>query len=344
MRVHNNFIILLLAVTINCSAETDKVVILYSDVMLQHNTGANHPEQSSRLSSAINAVKKNKNIAKHLIWPKIKTATDANIQLAHTNEYISLVKSEVSRLEENQHVFLSTGDVVISKDSDKAARIAVGAGITAADYIMDEKDISSAFALVRPPGHHASANKGMGFCIYNNIAITAKYLQEHHGLERILIVDYDVHHGNGTQDIFYNDGSVFYFSVHQHPLYPGTGSPIEIGQGAGEGSTLNVELAPGANDESLIGAVKKKLLPAMKKFNPEFVLVSSGFDGHKDDQLGGLSYTSEGYRSVAAILKNLANTYADGRIVFMLEGGYTQSGTNESIVAILEALTQNTTD
>jgi acetoin utilization deacetylase AcuC-like enzyme len=203
------------------------------------------------------------------------------------------------------------------------------------------KKAASAFALVRPPGHHATSNRGMGFCVYNNIAVAAKYLQKEYGLKRILIVDYDVHHGNGTQDIFYSDESVFYFSVHQHPFYPGTGRENETGQGKGKGATLNVELPEGSGDKLLVSAFEQNLVPAMKNFNPDFILVSSGFDGHKDDLLGGLSYTSNGYKSVATILTELANKYADGRIMFMLEGGYTSSSTNESIIAVLEVLTES---
>ena len=333
-------IILLTSITFNCFAETNKIAILYSDMMMEHKTGKKHPEKPERLSSAVKAVKKNNAISKYLIWPSITKANNDHIQLAHTEAYISLVKSEVERLNGDQQALLSTGDVVISKGSDEAARFAVGAGITGIDQIMTKK-ASSAFALVRPPGHHATSNRGMGFCVYNNISIAAKYLQEEYGLKRILIVDYDVHHGNGTQDIFYGDDSVFYFSVHQHPFYPGTGRENEIGQGKGVGATLNVELSEGSDDKLLVNAFEQNLVPAMKNFDPDFILVSSGFDGHKDDLLGGLSYTSNGYKSVATILTKLANEFADGKIMFMLEGGYTTSSTNESIIAVLEVLTES---
>ena len=340
MNLQSIYIILLMTIAINCSAESNKVAILHSDMMLEHRTGENHPEKPERLSSAVSAVKKNKALSKHFIWPAISKASNDHIRLAHTDDYINLVKSEVERLDGDQQVFLSTGDVVISKDSDEAARFAVGAGIAGIDQIMAKK-AASAFALVRPPGHHATSNRGMGFCVYNNIAVAAKYLQKEYGLKRILIVDYDVHHGNGTQDIFYSDESVFYFSVHQHPFYPGTGRENETGQGKGKGTTLNVELPEGSGDKLLVSAFEQNLVPAMKNFNPDFILVSSGFDGHKDDLLGGLSYTSNGYKSVTTILTELANKYADGRIMFMLEGGYTSSSTNESIIAVLEVLTES---
>ena len=339
MNLQSVYIILLMTIAINCSAESNKVAILYSDVMLEHRTGENHPEKPERLSSAVSAVKKNNALSKYFIWPAITKASNDYIQLAHTDDYINLVKNEVERLDGDQQILLSTGDVVISKNSDEAARFAVGAGIAGIDQIMAKK-AASAFALVRPPGHHATSTRGMGFCVYNNIAVAAKYLQKEYGLKRILIVDYDVHHGNGTQDIFYSDESVFYFSVHQHPFYPGTGRENETGQGKGKGATLNVELPEGSGDKLLVSAFEQNLVPAMKNFNPDFILVSSGFDGHKDDLLGGLSYTSKGYKSVATILTELANKYADGRIMFMLEGGYTSSSTNASIIAVLEALTE----
>jgi acetoin utilization deacetylase AcuC-like enzyme len=339
MNLQSIYIILLMTITINCSAANNTVAILYSDMMLEHRTGENHPEKPERLSSAMSVVKKNNTLSKYFIWPTITKASNDQIRLAHSNNYINLVKNEVQRLDGAQQVLLSTGDVVISKDSDEAARFAVGAGIAGIDQIMTKK-ASSAFALVRPPGHHATSNRGMGFCIYNNIAVAARYLQEEYGLKRILIVDYDVHHGNGTQDIFYSDESVFYFSVHQHPFYPGTGRANETGQGKGKGATLNVELPEGSGDNLLVNAFIENLVPAMKNFNPDFILVSSGFDGHKDDLLGGLSYTSKGYKSVATILTKLAKEYADGRIMFMLEGGYTASSTNNSIIAVLEALTE----
>lgn len=330
--------ILLLPLAISCHTKENKVAVLYDEIMLDHNTGEKHPENPERVRSAALSIKKNANLFNNLIWPSIKSATDDELKLAHTESYLNLVKSEINKLKNNQQAYLSTGDVVISKDSERAARIAVGAGLTGIDMIM-RGDVTSAFALVRPPGHHATSNKGMGFCLFNNIAIAAKYLQKKYGIKRILIVDYDVHHGNGTQDIFYDDGSVFYFSVHQHPLYPGTGSASEIGFGNGDGATLNVELSEGSGDDLLIEAFNEKLLPQMKKFKPEFILVSSGFDGHKDDALGGLSYSAFGYRTVARILKNEAKKYTDNKIMFMLEGGYTKSSTNESIIAVIDELT-----
>ena len=251
--------------------------------------------------------------------------------------YIKTVEHETSLLINNSTSYLSTGDTVISKQSNHVARLAVGSGIKGVDMIMS-KQISSAFALVRPPGHHATATKGMGFCIFNNIAVAARYLQQQYGLKRILIVDFDVHHGNGTQDIFYEDNSVFYFSVHQHPFYPQSGRPTESGIGRGKGFTLNVDLPEGSGDNELLDTFNNQLKPAMDKFKPEFVLVSAGFDAHEGDLLGQLNYTSSGYKQTALILKDIAEKYALGRTLYMLEGGYVAKNISQSVNEILGVL------
>ena len=333
--------LILLFITNNLIADNlhkkNKVAVIYSDQFLLHDTGKNHPENPDRLISVVENLVAHPLLKPSLIWPKFNPASIEQLQLVHSMNYIKTVEHETSLLINNSTSYLSTGDTVISKQSNHVARLAVGAGIKGADMIMS-KEISSAFAIVRPPGHHATATKGMGFCIFNNIAVAARYLQQQYGLKRILIVDFDVHHGNGTQDIFYEDNSVFYFSVHQHPFYPHSGRPTEKGIGKGKGLTLNVDLPKGSGDKELLNAFNNQLKPAMDKFKPEFVLVSSGFDAHEGDLLGQLNYTSSGYKKTALILKDIAEKYALGRTLYMLEGGYVTDNISQSVNEVLGVL------
>ena len=333
--------LILLFITNNLIADNlhkkNKVAVIYSDQFLLHDTGKNHPENPDRLISVVENLVAHPLLKPSLIWPKFNPASIEQLQLVHSMNYIKTVEHETSLLINNSTSYLSTGDTVISKQSNHVARLAVGAGIKGADMIMS-KEIASAFAIVRPPGHHATATKGMGFCIFNNIAVAARYLQQQYGLKRILIVDFDVHHGNGTQDIFYEDNSVFYFSVHQHPFYPHSGRPTEKGIGKGKGFTLNVDLPKGSGDKELLNAFNNQLKPAMDKFKPEFVLVSSGFDAHEGDLLGQLNYTSSGYKQTALILKDIAKKYALGRTLYMLEGGYVADNISQSVNEILGVL------
>ena len=318
----------------------NKVAVIYSDQFLLHDTGKNHPENPDRLISVVENLIVNPLFKDSLIWPKFNPASLEQLQLIHSKNYIKKVEHETSLLTNNSTTYLSTGDTVISKQSDHVARLAVGAGIKGVDMIMS-KEISSAFALVRPPGHHATATRGMGFCIYNNVAIVARHLQQEYGLKKILIVDFDVHHGNGTQDIFYEDNSVFYFSVHQHPFYPQSGRPSETGTGEGKGFTLNVDLPKGSGDKDLLSTFNNQLKSAMDKFKPEFVIVSAGFDAHEGDLLGQLNYTSSGYKQAALVLKDIAEQYALGRTLYMLEGGYVADNISKSVNEILGVLVKN---
>jgi acetoin utilization deacetylase AcuC-like enzyme len=319
------------------SDQGPKVAVLYDEAFLLHDTGVGHPERPERLEFVVNKIQLDQALSKHLYWPKVKLASNNVLQMVHQKDYIQLVENEIGQLKLNEVANLSTGDTVISPNTLNAAKLAAGAGVTGVDEIMNGK-ATAAFALVRPPGHHATATRGMGFCVYNNVAIAAKYVQKHYGVKRVLIVDFDVHHGNGTQEIFYEDDSVFYFSVHQSPLYPGTGNPLEIGKGKGVGFNLNVALEKGAGDQALLAAFEGQLKPAMKQFKPEFIIVSAGFDSHAGDLLGGLNYSDDGYVAIARILNEVAAHYASGHLLYMLEGGYTLDNIANSVIAILKVL------
>jgi acetoin utilization deacetylase AcuC-like enzyme len=202
-----------------------------------------------------------------------------------------------------------------------AAYLAVGGALAAADAIM-QGDIDQAFCAVRPPGHHAEVDRAMGFCFFNTIAIAARYLQQQHGLQKIMIVDWDVHHGNGTQQAFYDDPTVLFFSTHQYPFYPGTGRATETGEGQGKGLTINVPLSGGQGDEEYLEIFQKVLVPAAEKFQPECIMISAGFDAHRDDPLANMALTEQGYADMTNIVSSIAKNFAGGRIVSCLEGGY----------------------
>ncbi|MDB6151441.1 MAG: histone deacetylase superfamily [Chthoniobacter sp.] len=261
-----------------------------------------------------------------------RDATRQDLRLVHTVEYLALAEGEVRSGEEQ----LSTGDTTISLGSWEAALKAAGSGLAAVDAVMDGH-AENAFCVVRPPGHHAGAARGMGFCILNNIAIAARHAQQR-GARRVLIVDWDVHHGNGTQDIFYEDGSVFFFSTHQSPWYPGTGRADETGVGAGKGTTLNCPLPAGSGRAEIWKAFAMQLLPAADAFKPDFVLISAGFDSRENDPLGHFKLTDADFSELTRLMRNLADRHAKGRIVSMLEGGYNLSGVASAARAHVEAL------
>jgi acetoin utilization deacetylase AcuC-like enzyme len=264
-----------------------------------------------------------------------RPATDDELALAHDRSYVELVKRELANVEGVKQ--LSTGDTDVTRESLAAARAAAGGVLNAADAVASGR-MKNAFCAVRPPGHHATRNRGMGFCIFNNVAIAARYLQKVHGIRRVLIVDFDYHHGNGTQDIFYDDDSVFYFSTHHYGAYPGTGSAAETGRGKGLGTTLNVPLPPGASDAQILAAFEQQLVPAARRFKPDFILVSAGFDGMRNDLLGQFDITPQGYAAITRVIVRLADELCQGRIVSVLEGGYRLDGLAESVAAHVKAL------
>ncbi len=310
--------------------------LLLDELFERHDTGIGHPETAGRVKAVAEKLKADGWVEK-CRQLKFRQASDEEILLGHTPDYLKLVKKEIDGQSSGQ---LSTGDTVYGTQSLDVAEKAVGGMLNAVDAVMDG-EVGNAFAVVRPPGHHASADTGMGFCIFNQIAIAARYVQKKYDLERVLIVDWDVHHGNGTQDIFYQDGSVVYFSTHQHPWYPGTGMKEETGEGKGVGTTINHPLPAGVGMKEIEGAFKKSLLPAMAEFKPEMVLLSAGFDSRIGDPLGQFRLSDDDFVGLTNLLLELAGEHCDGRLVSVLEGGYSLEGLASAAAAHLGALVKS---
>jgi acetoin utilization deacetylase AcuC-like enzyme len=298
----------------------------------KHDTGPGHPEQSARFSAVLNRLEST-GLVQDLVRLAPRAATDDELALAHTRHYIALVETEVAAPRRQ----LSTGDTDICPESAVAARVASGGVLSAVDAVF-ARTVRNAFCLVRPPGHHASAATGMGFCLLNNIAVAARYAQNKHLAERVLIVDWDVHHGNGTQDIFYQDGQVLFFSTHQSPWYPGTGARNETGEGAGVGKTINCPFSAGSGRAEIVGAFRDQLLPAAKAFQPDLVLISAGFDSRVNDPLGHFLLTDSDFQELTALLLDFAENFCDGRLVSVLEGGYNLEGLALAAEAHIRAL------
>ncbi len=306
--------------------------IFHPDFLL-HSAGALHPESPQRLESILEHLQTSK-LRQKLIQITPEPAELSWIEKIHAQEYISSVKDACAS--GVTHLDADTG--ICSKSYD-VALLAAGAGLTAADSILSGK-INNCFCAVRPPGHHAEHSHAMGFCLFNNIAILARYLQKKHTIPRVLIIDWDVHHGNGTQNAFYNDPSVFYFSVHQWPHYPGSGASNETGSAEGMGYTLNVPLRAGSGDQEYVDAFVRQLIPAAEKFKPDFILISAGFDAHRDDPLAGMNVSEQGFTAMSDIVLKLAQYHCQGRLISMLEGGYHLKKLAGSVVAHLSVLTQ----
>jgi acetoin utilization deacetylase AcuC-like enzyme len=296
--------------------------VVSDPIYTYHDTGPRHPEQAARTVVIEHALTLSGLMTReNRLQPRLATIED--VLLCHTAPYLELVRREVLALKNSGDIaFLSTGDAIISEHSYDVAMHAVGGALVAIDKVLTTPQ-SSAFVVVRPPGHHACSAQGMGFCLFNNIAIAARYAQQKYGIERVLIVDWDVHHGNGTQEIFYDDPTVFYFSTHEQNLYPGTGAIEETGEGKGKGTTLNCPIAAGPDSRvKVLEAFEVQLKEKMKAFRPNLVLISAGFDAHRDDPLGHFNLTDNDFLTLTTSIKDIANEYAEGRIVSVLEGGY----------------------
>ena len=305
---------------------------LTHESFLLHDTGPRHPECADRLRAILHKVH-NSGAIKDLAIPDVEPVPIAAAERCHGS---AVIDAALAGFGEAGPHFLD-GDTVVCPETQEAACRAVGAGRQAADLIA-AGELTNAFCAVRPPGHHATPLRSMGFCIFNNVALLARYLQDAHNAQRILIIDWDVHHGNGTQDIFFDDPTVLYFSVHQHPLYPGTGAASDRGTGAGTGATLNVPLPAGAGDAEYADIFARLLDPAAAAFEPEWVLISAGFDAHAADPLGGMALSAGGFGALTDAATAIAHEHAADRCISYLEGGYDLDGLADSVVVHVERL------
>lgn len=315
------------------------VGIIYDKRYLQHETGS-HVESRERLVATMDLIESEKLLASpdfKLIAPR--PATIDEVRMVHDADMIERARIKAQQARDGGLQYLDMGDTVVSEHSYDVALLAAGGGMAAADAVL-KGDVSSAFALVRPPGHHANASRSSGFCVFNNIAILAEYLLKKKGLEKVAIFDIDLHHGNGTSEIFYNRKDVLFFSSHQDPRtqYPGTGFASEIGEGAGKGYNINAPLAPGASDDVVQLVFAEVIKPIFEQYKPDILLGSIGGDAHFSDPLSGLSFTTGGYGRYVEGFKQIAEKCCGGKMVLLLEGGYRVKILAQIIVNILNVL------
>jgi len=304
-----------------------KTGLITSDTYQNHNTGDGHPEKIDRVTAIIDNLKKLDN--KSLIWKKPSKFDKSLLEITHTSDYINFVEKSFPK----KGLSFLDGDTIISPGSKEATSDAVGSIITAIDGVQNN-EFKNAFCAVRPPGHHAEREKAMGFCIYNNVAIGANYLIDKYKLNKIVIIDFDVHHGNGTQDIFYDNEKVLYISTHQFPYYPGSGTEQEKGK---YNNIFNIPLPAGTTSEEYLNAYEF-VLKKINEFKPEFILLSAGFDAHKDDPLAQFQLESKDFYKITKRTLELSKLYCNGKVVSILEGGYDLLALQESTEMHVNAL------
>ena len=306
---------------------------VYDPVYLRHDTG-DHPENGARLQAIMLHLEQT-GLTEELVPIEPRPASTEELSQVHTRRYIESVREEA----QCGGGWLDP-DTYVSPGSYEAALYAAGGSLTAVDSVM-AGDVSGAFALVRPPGHHATSNQAMGFCLFNNIAVAAKYARERYGLERVAIIDFDVHHGNGTQMAFDKDPGVLYVSLHESPFYPGTGDSDETGWGTAAGSIVNVPLPAGSGDAEYTAVFEQVVIPVTERFKPQFVLVSAGYDAHWADPLAMMRVSTSGFAQQVEVIKGLADRLCAGRLVFDLEGGYDLKALAASVKATFDTLLGN---
>jgi acetoin utilization deacetylase AcuC-like enzyme len=308
-----------------------KTAVVLDDRFKRHLPGHGCPEIPARLDAVCRGLARAAP-PESLLAITPRPATEEELGRCHTPEYIRSVRDDARQ----NRPFVTRGDTEICADSYETARLAAGGVLEAVEAVLDCR-VRNAFCAVRPPGHHATADLGLGFCVFNNAALAARHARAR-GLERVLVADWDVHHGNGTQDLFYEDPTVFYFSTHQWPWYPGSGRASETGKGAGRGFTMNVPLPAGACRREVLDAFRQRLAPAMDVFRPELVVVSAGFDAHRDDPLGSLALSAEDFAELTRSVLAIAAQHARGRVVSVLEGGYDLDALEACVEAHVHAL------
>ncbi len=309
--------------------------IVQDAIYMEHVMDPGHPERPERLKVIYEMLEEEEKKGLQLIKVKPRPATREELETTHSSSYIDRVASTAGK----PHFRLDP-DTSTSAKSYEAALLASG-GLCELIRAVREGQVQNGFALVRPPGHHAERDRAMGFCLFNNVAIGAHYAMSHFSLERVLIVDWDVHHGNGTQHEFYTDPRVLYFSTHRYGFfYPGSGGAAEVGEGRGEGFTVNVPLSSGSGDSEYGTVFERVLKPIALEYRPQIILVSAGFDIHYDDPLGGMEVTEKGFAGLTQILMEIAAATAQGKLVFTLEGGYDIEGEKRSVNAVLRELSQ----
>jgi acetoin utilization deacetylase AcuC-like enzyme len=306
--------------------------LIYDSICEEHDPGVGHPESPDRLKAIWRALSERPVAGTEIVAPPLATAEA--LARVHAEPYVRAVLGLAGQ--EGQ----LDADTAISPRSIEAAQLAAGAAIEGVRRVLSG-EATSAFALVRPPGHHAEATRPMGFCLFNNVAVAAAEAHAR-GMQRVLIVDWDVHHGNGTQHSFYSRSDVLFMSTHQWPFYPGTGSETETGRGEGEGYTVNVPLAAGCGDGDYAAVFAEALLPIADAYRPQLVLVSAGFDAHRSDPLGGMSVSDEGFAALCGAVKQIADRHCPGRLVLTLEGGYDLGALARSVRGCVEVLAGST--
>lgn len=311
--------------------------IYTNPVFYRHDTGPSHPETASRIDAALEGVKRAGLTDRLLTDAPLHPDTDRIIAKVHSAEY----SRELEQATQSGFRLFHSLDNPISTGTHTAARAAVGTSLTAAQGIWTDQTADRALVIARPPGHHAERTRAMGFCFFNTIACVAEALLEQAGIERVFIFDWDVHHGNGTQHLFEERDDVYYASIHRYPFYPGTGAAREIGIGRGRGYTKNIPLEQGLGDSSYLRALEEQILPAIDEYQPDAILISAGFDAHKQDPLGGMSVTENAFGEMSSRIVESARKHCQGRVLSLLEGGYDPEGLAASIARHLQAMNQS---